>query len=121
MSIYSVKSQPHRVAMPPTLMTALAQQTDCVEELLQIQRWDQAREHRYQIICALHLLMEVHDQANEHLSHLAMPSVPLSQGDDTQIMGGLFLTAEDVPAFVMDEDEGLMNRDAEGDVGVGED
>src|ERR1700753_1275091 len=54
-----VESQPHRVAMPPTPMTASAQPTDCAEELLRIQRWDQARGRRHQTIRALHLLMGV--------------------------------------------------------------
>src|ERR1700753_2210425 len=43
MNVSSVESQPHRVATPPTLTTALAQPIDRVEELLRIQRWDQAR------------------------------------------------------------------------------
>src|ERR1700753_2119977 len=43
MNVFSVESQLHRVATPPTLITALAQQTDRAEELLRIQRWDQAR------------------------------------------------------------------------------
>ena len=121
MNVYSVESQPHRVAMPPTLMTASAQPTNCAEELLWIQRWDQARERRYQTIRTLCLLMEVHDWANEHLSCLATRSAPLSQGDNTQIMGWLFLTAEEVPALVTDEDDGLMDRDAEEEVDMGED
>src|ERR1700753_1004022 len=60
-NVFSVESQPHRVATPPTLTTASAQPTDRAEELLRIQRWDQARERRYQTIRALRLLMEVHD------------------------------------------------------------
>src|ERR1700753_99831 len=61
MNVCSVESQPHRVATPPTQTTASAQPTNRVEELLWIQRWDQARERRHQTICALRLLMEVHD------------------------------------------------------------
>src|ERR1700753_356392 len=121
MNVFSVESQPHRVATPPTLMIASVQPTDCAEELLRIQRWDQARERRYQTIRTLCLLMEVHDWANEHLSCLATRSAPLSQGDNTQIMGWLFLTAEEVPALVTDEDDGLTNQDAEGSVDMGED
>src|SRR6201992_1142678 len=120
-NIFSVESQPHRVATLPTPMTASVQPTDCAEELLRIQRWDQARERQYQTICALRLLMEVHDRANEHLSHLATCSAPLSQGDNTQIMGRLFLKAEEVLALVTDEDDGLTDRDAEGEVDMGED
>src|SRR6201992_1414475 len=99
MSIYSVESQPHRVAtlQTPVLMMTLEQPTDCAEELLRIQRWDQVRERCYQTICALHLLMEVHNRTNEHLASLAMPSVPSSQGDSMRVMGRLFLTAEEVP------------------------
>src|SRR6201992_2713626 len=80
MNVSSIESQPHRVATPPTLTTASAQPIDRAEELLWIQRWDQARERQYQNLCALRLLMEVHDRANEHLSHLATCSAPLSQG-----------------------------------------
>src|ERR1700753_2406267 len=87
MNVSFVESQLHRVATPPTLTTASAQPTDRAEELLQIQRWDQARERRYQTIRALHLLMEVHNWANEHLSRLATCSAPLLQGNDMQIMG----------------------------------
>src|ERR1700753_3165852 len=106
MNVFSVESQPHRVATRPTLMTASAQPTDRAEELLQIQRWDQARERWYQTICALRLLMEVHDRTNKHLSRLATRSAPLSQGDDMWIMGQLFLMAEEVPPLVTDEDDG---------------
>src|SRR6201992_2760649 len=121
MNVSSVESQPHRVATPPTLMTVLAQPTDHAEELLRIQRWDQARERRYQTIRALCLLMEVHDCSNEYWSRLATRSAPLSQGDNMQIMGRLFLTAEEVPPLVTDEDDGLTDWDAEGDMDKGED
>ena len=121
MNVFSVESQPHRVATPPTLTTALAQPTDRAEELLRIQRWDQARERRYQTIRALRLLMEVHDRSNQLLNFLPMRSAPSSQGDDTLIAGRLFLTAEEVPPLVTDEDDELTDRDAEGDVDVGED
>src|SRR6201995_1434587 len=69
-NVFSVESQPHRVATPPTLTTVSAQQTDRAEELLRIQRWDQARERRYQTIRALRLLMEVHNRSNQLLSSL---------------------------------------------------
>ena len=121
MNVSSVESQPHRVATPPTLTTASAQPTDRAEELLRIQRWDQARERRYQTIRALRLLMEVHDRSNQLLSSLPMRTAPSSQGDDTLIAGRLFLTAEEVPPLVTDEDDELTDRDAEGDVDVGED
>ena len=65
--------------------------------------------------------MEVHDRTNEHLSRLAMPSVPSSQGDDMRVMGQLFLTAEEVLALVTDEDDGLTDHDAEGSMDEGED
>ena len=45
----------------------------------------------------------------------------VTQGNDTQIMGWLFLTAEEVPPLVTDEDDGLMDHDAEGEVDMGED
>src|ERR1700753_3713847 len=121
MNVFSVKSQPHRVATPPTLMTASAQPTDRAEELLRIQRWDQARERQYQTIRALRILMEVHDRSNRLLNSLPTRSAPSSQGDDTLIVGRLFLTAEEVPPLVTDEDDELTDRDAEGDVDVGED
>src|SRR6201992_4160917 len=47
MNTFSVESQLHRVATPLTQMTASAQPTDRAEELLRIQRWDQAGEGRY--------------------------------------------------------------------------
>ena len=121
MNVSSVESQPHRVATPPTLTTASGLPTDRAEELLRIQRWDQARERRYQTIRALRLLMEVHDRSNQLLTSLPMRSAPSSQGDDTLIAGRLFLTAEEVPPLVTDEDDDLTDRDAEGDVDVGED
>src|ERR1700753_1992847 len=68
MNVFSVESQPHRVVTPPTQMTASAQPTDRAEELLRIQRWDQARERRYQTIRALCLLMEVHNRSNRLLN-----------------------------------------------------
>ena len=37
------------------------------------------------------------------------------------IIGWLMLTAEDVPPLVMDDDDGLTDRDAEGEVDMGED
>src|ERR1700753_2191367 len=120
-NIFSVKSQPHRVATPLTPMTASVQPTDHAEELLRIQRWDQARERRYQTIRALRLLMEVHDRSNQLLNSLPTRSAPSSQGDETLIAGRLFLTAEEVPPLVMEEDDELTDRDAEGDVDVGED
>src|SRR6201992_931149 len=70
MNVSSVESQPHRVATPPTLTTASAQPIDRAEELLRIQRWDQARERRYRTIRALRLLMEVHDRSNRLLNSL---------------------------------------------------
>src|ERR1700753_433076 len=121
MNVYSAESQPHRVATPPTQTTALAQPIDRAEELLRIQRWDQVRERRYQTIRALCLLMEVRDQSNQLLNSPPTRSAPSSQGDDTLIAGRLFLTAEEVPPLVTDEDEDLTDRDAEGDVDVGED
>ena len=121
MNVSSVESQLHRVDTPPTLTTALAQPTDRAEELLRIQRWDQARERRYRTIRALRLLMEVHDRSNRLLNSLPTPSAPSSQGDDTLIAGRLFLTAEEVPPLVTDEDAELTDRDTEGDVDVGED
>src|ERR1700753_3631565 len=121
MNVFSVESQLHRVATPPTPMTASAPPTDRAEELLRIQRWDQVRERRYQTIRALRLLMEVHNWSNRLLASLPMRSAPSSQGDDTLITGRLFLTAEEVPPLVTDEDDELTDRDAEGDVDVGED
>src|ERR1700753_2890936 len=85
------------------------------------ERWDQARERRYQTIRALRLLMEVHDRSNQLLNSLPTRSAPSSQGDDTLIAGRLFLTAEEVPPLVTDEDDGLTDRDAEGSMDDGED
>ena len=65
--------------------------------------------------------MEVHDSSNRLLASLPTRSAPLSQSDDTQIMGRLFLTAEEVPPFVTDEDDSLTDWDAEGDMDEGED
>ena len=65
--------------------------------------------------------MEVHDRLNRLLNSLPTPFAPSSQGDDTLITGQLFLTAEEVPPLVTDEDEDLTDRDAEGDVDVGGD
>src|SRR6201992_3445231 len=122
MNVSSVENQPHRVATPPTLTTASAQPTDRAEELLWIQRWDQARERRYQTIHALRLLMEVHDRSNRLLVSLPTRSAPSSQGDNMGIVGWLMLMAKDVPPLVTNEDEdGLTDRDAEGSVDKGED
>ena len=87
-----------------------------------IQRWDQARERRYQMIRALRLLMEVNERSNQLLSSLPTRSAPMSQGDDMGIVGSLRLRAEDVPPLVTDEDEDdLTDRDAKGSVEEGED
>src|ERR1700753_2909602 len=102
-------------------MIASAQPTDCAEELLQIQRWDQARERQYQTIRALRLLMEVHNRSNRLLNSLPTRSAPSSQGDNTLIAGRLFLTAEEVPPLVTDEDGDLTDQDAEGSMDEGED
>src|ERR1700753_130061 len=123
MNVYSVESQPHRVVtqlIVPT--TVLERPTDCAEDLLMIQRWDQARERRYQTIRALRLLMEVHDRSNRLLASLPTCSAPSLQGDDMGIVGRLMLRAEDVPPLVTDEDEDeLTDRDAEGSVDEEED
>src|ERR1700753_328996 len=123
MNVDSVGSQQHRVAMRPIVpTTVLERQTDRAKDLLMIQRWDQARERRYQTIRALRLLMEVHDRSTRLLASLPMCSAPSSQGDDMGIVGRLMLTTEDVPPLVTDEDEdGLMDRDVEGSVDEGED
>src|ERR1700759_410931 len=123
MNIYSVENQPHRVVTQPiVLTTVLEQQTDCAEDLLMIQRWDQAREWWYQTIWAMRILMEVHDRSNQLLASLPTRSAPSTQGDDMGIVGRLMLRAEDVPPLVTDEDEdGLTDRDAEGSVDEGED
>src|ERR1700753_887719 len=121
MNVSSVENQPLRVATLPTLTITSVQPTDRAEELLRIQRWDQARERRYRTIRALCLLMEVHDRSNQLLNSLPTRTAPSSQGDDTLIAGRLFLTAEEVPPLVTDEDDELTDRDAEGDLDVGED
>ena len=54
MSVDSVESQqPSVVTRPLVPTTVLERQTDRAEDLLMIQRWDQARERRYQTIRAL--------------------------------------------------------------------
>ena len=123
MNVYSVENQPHRVVMQPIVpTTVLERQTDRAEDVLMIQRWDQARERRYQTIQALRLLMEVHDRSNQLLASLPTRSAPSSQGDDMGVVGKLMLRAEDVPPLVTDEDEdGLTDQDAEGSIDEGED
>src|SRR6201992_2663845 len=123
MNVDSVGSQqPSVVTRPLVPTTVLERQTDRAEDLLMIQRWDQARERCYQTIRALHLLMEAHHRSNQLLTSLATCSAPALQGDDMGIVRRLMLMAEDVPPLVTDEDEGeLTDRDAEGDVDVGED
>src|ERR1700753_3900623 len=123
MSVDSVGSQPPTVVTRPLVpTTVLGPQTDRAEDLLMIQRWDQARERRYQMIRALRLLMEVNERSNQLLSSLPTHSAPSTQGDDMGIVGRLMLTAEDVPPLVTDEGEDdLTDRDAEGSVDEGED
>src|ERR1700753_672273 len=123
MNVDSVGSQqPSVVTRPLVPTTVLERPTDRAEDLLMIQRWDQARERRYQMIRALRLLMEVNERSNQLLSSLPTRSAPMSQGDDMGIVGRLMLTAEDVPPLVTDEDEdGLTDRDAEGSMDEGED
>src|SRR6201992_3544641 len=122
MNIDSVGSQqPLVVTQPLVPTTVLERQTDRAEDLLMIQRWDQARERRNQTIWALRLLMEVHDRSNRLLASLPTRSAPLSQGDNMGIVGRLMLRAEDVPPLVTDEDDDLMDRDAEGSMDEGED
>src|ERR1700753_2768689 len=123
MNVDSAGSQHPSVVMRPLVpTTVLERPTDRAEDLLMIQRWDQARERRYQTIRALRLLMEVHDRSNRLLASLPTRSAPMSQGDDIGIVGRLMLTAKDVPPLVTDEDEdGLTDRDAEGEVDVEED
>src|ERR1700753_1892941 len=122
-NVYSGESPPHRVVTRPIVpTTVLGPQTDRAEDLLMIQRWDQARERRYQMIRALRLLMEVNERSNQLLSSLPTHSAPSTQGDDMGIVGRLMLTAEDVPSLVTDEDDGgLTDRDAEGSMDEGED
>src|SRR6201992_1737748 len=123
MNVDSVGSQrPSVVTRPLVPMTVLERRTDRAEDLLMIQRWDQARERRDQMIRALRLLMEVNERSNQLLSSLPTRSAPMSQGDDMGVVGRLMLRAEDVPPLVTDEDEdGLTDQDAEGDVDEGED
>src|ERR1700759_299649 len=74
MNVYSVESQPHRVVTRPIVpTTVLESQTDRAEDLLMIQRWDQAREGRYQPTRALRLLMEVNARPNQLLPPLKRP------------------------------------------------
>src|ERR1700753_3257700 len=121
MNVDSVGSQqPLVVTRPLVPTTVLERQTDRAEDLLMIQRWDQARERRYQMIRALRLLMEVNERSNQLLSSLPTRSAPMSQGDDMGVVGRLMLTAEDVPPLVTDDDD-LTDRDAEGSVDEGED
>src|ERR1700755_2325889 len=123
MNVDSVGSQqPSVVTRPLVPMTVLERPTDRAEDLLMIQRWDQARERQYQTIRALRLLMEVHDRSNRLLASLPTRSAPSSQGDDMGIVGRLMLRAKDVPPLVTDEDkDDLTDRDAEGSVDEGED
>src|SRR6201992_3304076 len=123
MSVDSVGSQqPSVVTRPIVPTTVLERPTDHAEDLLMIQRWDQARERRYQMIRALRLLMEVNERSNQLLSSLPTHSAPSTQGDDMGIVGRLMLRAEDVPPLVTDDDEDdLTDRDAEGSVDEGED
>src|ERR1700753_3533785 len=123
MSVDSVGSQPPSVVTRPLVpTTVLERQTDRAEDLLMIQRWDQARERRYQMIRALRLLMEVHDRSNQLLASLPTRSAPISQGANMGVVGRLMLRAEDVPPLVTDEDEDrLTDRDAEGSMDEGED
>src|ERR1700753_1037354 len=118
MNVDSVGSQqPSVVTRPLVPTTVLERRTDRAEDLLMIQRWDQARERRYQMIRALRLLMEVNERSNQLLSSLPTHSAPSTQGDDMGIVGRLMLTAEDVPPLVTDEDEDdLTDRDAEGSI-----
>src|ERR1700759_1351343 len=123
MNVDSVGSQlPLVVTRPLVPTTVLERQTDRAEDLLMIQRWDQARERRYQMIWALRLLMEVNERSNQLLSSLPTRSAPSSQGDNMGLVGRLMLRAEDVPPLVTDEDEDdLTDRDAKGSVEEGED
>ena len=123
MNVDSVGSQQPLVVTCPIVPTTVSgQQTDRAEDLPMIQRWDQARERRYQTIRALRLLMEVHDRSNRLLASLPTRFAPSLQGDDIGIVGRLILRAEDVPPLVTNEDEdGLTDRDAEGSVDEGED
>src|SRR6201992_1845281 len=92
MNVDSAGSQQPSAATQPLVPTiVLEQQTDRAEDLLMIQRWDQAREQRYQTIRAMRLLMEVHDRSNRLLASLPTRSAPSSQGDDMGIVGRLML------------------------------
>src|SRR6201992_4370633 len=116
MNVDSVGSQqPLVVTRSLVPMMVLERPTDHAEDLLMIQRWDQARERHYQTIRALRLLMEVNERSNQLLSSLPTRSAPISQGDDMGVVGRLMLRAEDFPPLVTDEDEdGLSDRTAEG-------
>src|ERR1700753_2006660 len=123
MNVDSVGSQqPSVVTRPLVPTTVLERPTDRAEDLLMIQRGDQTRERRYQMIRALRLLMEVNERSNQLLSSLPTHSAPSTQGDDMGIVGRLMLRAEDVPPLVTDEDDDdLTDRDVEGSVDEGED
>src|SRR6201992_3767923 len=123
MNVDSVGSQQPSVVTRSLVPTTVVERpTDRAEDLLMIQRWDQAREQQYQTIRALRLLMEVHDRSNRLLASLPMRSAPLSQGNNMGIVGRLMLRAEDVPPLVTNEDEDeLTDRDAEGSVDEEED
>src|ERR1700753_1923173 len=71
MSVDSVGSQqPLVVTRPLVPTTVLERQTDCAEDLLMIQRWDQARERRYQMIRVLGLLVGGNERSTQLLSSL---------------------------------------------------
>src|SRR6201992_3513387 len=118
MSVDSVGSQqPSVVTRPLVPTTVLERPIDRAEDLLMIQRWDQARERRYQMMRALRLLMEVHDRFNRLLASLPTRSAPSTQGDDIGIVGRLMLRADDGPLLVTDEDEaGPTDRAAGGGI-----
>src|ERR1700753_1107958 len=66
MNVDSVGSQPHRVVTQPIVpTTVLERQTNCAEDLLMIQRWDQARERRYQMIRVLGLLVGGNERSTQ--------------------------------------------------------
>src|ERR1700753_204948 len=93
MNVDSVGSQQPSVATRPLVpATVLERPIDRAEDLLMIQRWDQARERRYQMIQALRLLMEVNERSNQLLSSLPTRTAPMSQGDDMGIVGRLMLS-----------------------------
>src|ERR1700753_2172368 len=83
--------QPPGVTRPLVTTTVLERQPDRAEDLLMIQRWDQARERRYQVIRALRLLMEVNERSNQLLSSLPTRTAPSTQGDDMGNIGRLML------------------------------